>query len=278
MTHKSVKGWLWEQVISFPLKPLDGLEGVGKVIAHKANLQLQVWQHVVGKGRGWRKVTVVLPPAFSFRRRQTGKETCWLLLDYFFHPVVFASESWWTSVPWLSTRRSTFVVLLTYSGGFPGIAADKDSKEKPITQAGLGGLRMGVLACHLDCQKTISKILNNRGCVYEPIFQLVTLAMKPDFQLLDVRIKEPVWSRCRVRCALFPRDWVLSTHWWQQPWKETFPEQTCVSKSPSIWRGRHIGWDHTSPSKDRDWSWICHAGRANGSLTSTTPVSGFLRR
>lgn len=52
MTHKSVKGWLWEQVISFPLKPLDGLEGVGKVIAHKANLQLQVWQHVVGKGRG----------------------------------------------------------------------------------------------------------------------------------------------------------------------------------------------------------------------------------
>lgn len=117
MTHKSVKGWLWEQVISFPLKPLEGLEGVGKVIEHKANLQLQVWQHVVGQGRGWRKVTMVLPPAFSFRRRQTGRETCWLLLDYFFHPVVFVSESWWTSVPWLSTRRSTFIVLLMYSGG-----------------------------------------------------------------------------------------------------------------------------------------------------------------
>lgn len=139
MTHKSVKGWLWEQVISFPLKPLDGLEGVGKVIEHKANLQLQVWQHVVGQGRGWWKVTVVLPPAFSFRRNQTGREACWLLLDYVFHPVVFASESWWTSVPWLSTRRSTFVVLLMFSGWLLELLQTRTAKRNLFHRLGLEG-------------------------------------------------------------------------------------------------------------------------------------------
>lgn len=158
----------------------------------------------------------------------------------------------------------------------PGIAADKDGKEEPISQAGLGGLRTGVLACHLCCQNTISKRLNSCGCVHEAIFQLGTLAVKPDFQLVDVRIEEPVWTLHGVRCAFLPCDWVLNMHWWQQPWKESL-WQTCVSKSPSIWRGRHIGWDHTSPSKNRGWNWICHAGRTNGYLTSTTPVSGFLR-
>lgn len=237
MTHKSVKGWLWEQVISFPLKPLDGLEGVGKVIEHKANLQLQVWQHVVGQGRGWRKVAMVLPPAFSFRRRQTGREACWLLLDYILHPVVFASEPWWTSLSH-GFQQGDLPLLSSWctQGGFLELLQTRTAKRNLISQAGLGGLRMGVLACHLCCQNTISKRVNSCGCVHEAIFQLVTLAMKPDFQHLDVRIEEPVQRLHSVRCTFLPRDWVLNS--WictdDNSLGRKHCRQTCVSKSPSI--------------------------------------------
>lgn len=73
--------------------------------------------------------------------------------------------------------------------------------------------------------------LNNCGCVNEPISQLVILTLKLDFQLLDIRIEEPVWTLHSVTNAFLPSDWVGPTHFWQQPCKGTLPDRP-ASPSP----------------------------------------------